>query len=84
MVHMSMKYLLARRVPSDQRRDAGFGDGSGQPGNNAHGVEHTQPRGWSMTPSPKKTAAARGAARYGSDDFRSAAAGKKICTEGFG
>jgi hypothetical protein len=46
--------------------------------NIAHEVEHTHLRGWSSTPTTRRTTAARGAARYGGADFRSAAAGKTL------
>jgi hypothetical protein len=60
------------------KREATPRKGARSTSTNAHEVKLTHPRGWSSTPVAKRTSLARGAARYGGADFRSAAAGKPM------
>jgi hypothetical protein len=55
-------------------RDAAIGEGARSVLTNAHEVEQTHPRERNSTSTLRRTAAARGAARYSSADFTSAAA----------
>jgi hypothetical protein len=59
-------------------RGATLGKGTRSTSTNALGVKHTYPRGCCVPLLARRTAAARGAARSGSVDFRSAAAGKSM------
>jgi hypothetical protein len=82
-------YFLARRVRTDQRWDSGVKACGGLPGialgkgarstsTRAPGVKRTHLGGRSLTPSARRTAAARGAARYGGADFILVAAEKTM------
>jgi hypothetical protein len=48
----------------DDSREAPLGKGTRPTTTNAYEVEHTHPRGWSSTPTTRRTAAARGPSRF--------------------